>query len=139
MLNKHLSFNPEASGARTNPSFIANFSFTAMLYINYNFSVNSRLLNSSRRLILGLSLQICKASIVSSFRLLAVYPIISDFSSAVPPTSLLHSKKCCPAGESPLRCSSTLFIESNDCADFINQESQQLRLQPFPVLKSLLF
>ena len=36
------------------------FYFLAMLYIDYKFSVKSRLLNSSRVLIFGLSLQMCK-------------------------------------------------------------------------------
>ena len=82
-----------------------------MLYIDYNLSVNSGLLNSSRVLIFGLSLQICKASSVSSLWVLAVWSIIYDFSSAIPPTSLLHSNKCCPTGESLLRCSSTLVTK----------------------------
>ena len=34
--------------------------------------------------------------------------IFDSHLSAVPSTSLLHSNKCCPTGESPLRCSWTL-------------------------------
>ena len=79
--------------------------------MDFNLSVNFRLLNSSRVLILGLSLQIFKASSVSSFWVMAVWSIIFDFSSAVPPTSLLHSNKCCPTGESPLRWSSALVAK----------------------------
>ena len=79
-----------------------------MLNMDYSFSVNSRPLNSARVSILGLSRQICKVFVVSSFGVLAVLSINSDFSSAVSPSSLLHSNKCCPTGESPLPRSSIL-------------------------------
>ena len=50
--------------------------------LDYKFSVKSRLLNLSRVYILGLSFQICKASSVSSLWVLAVWSILSEFSSA---------------------------------------------------------
>ena len=43
--------------------------------------------------------------------MLAVWSITSNFSSAVPLTSLLPSNKSCPTGESYLRCSSTFVAK----------------------------
>ena len=67
------------------------FQNLAISYINYYFSVNLRLLNSSLVLKFGLCLQISEASSVSSF--MSVLSKVFDLNSAVPPTSILNSNK----------------------------------------------
>ena len=88
------------------------FQNLAISYINYYFSVNLRLLNSSLVLEFGLCLQISEASSVSSFGFMSVLSKVFDLNSAVPPTSILNSNKFCPTGEYFLRCSSTLMAKS---------------------------